>query len=41
MEVAVEVERMSEANRYTTKLLVERGAAGGTVVELTREVAAS
>ncbi len=25
--VAVEVERMSEANRYTTKLLVERGAA--------------
>jgi len=25
--VAIEVERMSEANRYTTKLLVERGAA--------------
>jgi hypothetical protein len=25
--VAVEVERMSEANRYTTKLLVERGGA--------------
>jgi hypothetical protein len=25
--VAVEVERMSEANRYTTKLLVERGVA--------------
>lgn len=25
--VAVEVERMSEANRYTTRLLVERGAA--------------
>lgn len=25
--VAVEVERVSEANRYTTKLLVERGAA--------------
>lgn len=25
--IAVEVERMSEANRYTTKLLVERGAA--------------
>jgi hypothetical protein len=34
--VAVEVERMSEANRYTTKLLVERGAAPDFASEVRR-----